>query len=66
MIVIVQCSDSRDNLVVSFSKKDPSAHEHSSILIEELTRMREDELGEEMETGEVQMRVCMYLHRCSI
>ncbi len=58
--MIIQCNDTRDNLVVRFSDKDPSAHEHSSILTEELTRMHEDETGEEMQIGEVGVMSCVY------
>jgi hypothetical protein len=61
MVVIIQCNDTRDNLVIRFSDKDPSSHEHSSILMEELTRMHEDEMGEEMQIGEVCAMNHMYV-----
>lgn len=51
-MVALECKDDRDSLVILFSKRD-DWHEQSSLLIEELTRMHEDQTEHEITPDQV-------------
>lgn len=65
MVLVLHCQDPKDNLVLSFSKRDPEALDISAVLVDELSRMREDEAGEEIVIQEVNFNICVVACVCT-